>query len=250
MAKEAGVERFLFSSSCSLYGASGDKLVDESAEFAPVTPYALSKVYSERDLAPLADDSFSPTYLRNGTVYGMSPRIRFDLVVNNLTAWALATRKVCLKSDGKPWRPLVHVADVCHAFVVVLNAPRELIHNEAFNVGVQNENYQIRDVAELVRLTVPNSEVSFAADACPDTRCYKVDFSKIYNTLPDYKPRWTVPAGVLELYRAYSKLGVALEEFEGCRYKRIDHIQMLQREGFINNDLRLQQGSVSSVSAR
>ncbi len=240
LAKQAGVQRFLFSSSCSMYGASGDKLVDESAGFNPVTPYALSKMLCERDLQSLADDSFSPTYLRNATVYGMSPRIRFDLVVNNLTAWACATKKVCLKSDGKPWRPLVHVSDVAHAFAVILNSPRELIHNEPFNVGVHNENYQIREVAELVRRTVPGSAVSFAADACADSRCYKVDFTKIYSTLKSYKPRWTVPLGVAQLYRAYMKHGIALEEFEGCRYKRIDHIKMLQREGWLSSDLRLQ----------
>ena len=238
VAKAAGVERFLFSSSCSLYGAHGDAPLDESAEFHPVTPYGESKVLSERDLNALADDDFSPTYLRNATAFGMSPRLRGDLVVNNLTGFAAATGKVMMKSDGTPWRPLVHVEDISRAFLAVLEAPRDLVHDEAFNVGRTSENYQIRDVAEIVEAVVEGSTVTLADSAGPDLRNYRVDCSKIADTLPDFQPVWTVRAGVEQLYAAYQHEALTLDDLEGERLMRIRTIQRFQRQGRLGADLR------------
>jgi nucleoside-diphosphate-sugar epimerase len=240
LSKEAGVKRFLFSSSCSTYGAAGDKILDETAEFNPVTPYGRSKVLVEQDVAQLASPEFSPVYLRNATAYGVSPRLRFDLVLNNLTAWALTTGRVFIKSDGTPWRPIVHIEDISRAFLAALDAPREVIHNQAFNVGRTEENYQIRDLAQIVKETVPGCTIEFAADAGPDKRCYRADFSRIAKTLPLFQPKWDARRGAQELYDAYKKVGLRLEDFEGARYKRIDHIQGLLASGRLNADLRWQ----------
>jgi nucleoside-diphosphate-sugar epimerase len=239
LAKKAGVRRFLFSSSCSIYGAaSPEDLLDERAEFRPVTPYGRSKVLVERDVAQLADSNFSPTFLRNATAYGVSPRLRFDLVLNNLVAWALTTGRIYIKSDGTPWRPIVHIEDICRAFIAVLNAPREAIHCEAFNVGQTGENYQIRDLAEIVRETVPGCGIEYAQDGSPDTRCYRVDFSKINRVLPLFKPRWNARDGATELYDALRGADLKLQEFEGPRYKRILHVQELLGSGQLGADLR------------
>lgn len=236
--KELGVERYIFSSSCSNYGAGVDDWLTEESAFNPVTPYGRSKVMVEQDVAKLADDNFSPTFLRSSTAYGVSPRLRFDLVINNLTAWAYTTGLVYLKSDGTPWRPVVHIEDMALAFVAALNAPRELIHNEAFNVGRPEENYRIRELAEIVAEVVPNSRVEFAEGASADKRNYRVDSSKIARTLPEFKPQWTARKGAQELYEAYQRVGLQLEEFEGPRYRRIDHIKMLMSEGRLDDRLR------------
>lgn len=238
LAKKAGVQRFIFSSSCSNYGASGTHMIDESAEFNPVTPYGCSKVFVERDVSRMADSNFSPTFLRNATAYGLSPRLRFDLVMNNLVAWAFTTGLVHLKSDGTPWRPIVHIEDISLAIIAVLNAPLDLIHNEAFNIGITDENFQIRELADIVRETVPGSRVEFAEGAGPDKRCYRVNCDKIRQTIPEFKPRWTAQRGALQLYEAYKEIGLKLDEFEGPRYKRIDHIKQLIAGGLLNSDLR------------
>jgi nucleoside-diphosphate-sugar epimerase len=251
LAKEAGVSRFLFSSSCSTYGAAGDKILDETAEFNPVTPYGRSKVLVEQEVAKLAGPDFSPTFLRNATAYGVSPRLRFDLVLNNLTAWALTTGRVFIKSDGTPWRPIVHIEDISRAFLATLEAPRDLIHNQAFNVGRTEENYQIRDLAEIVKETVPGCTIEFAADAGPDKRCYRADFSRIGRTLPAFRPQWDARRGARELYEAYKKVDLRVEDFEGARYKRIDHIQKLLAVGQLDSNLRWQvHDSVPVLQAR
>lgn len=238
MAKQAGVRRFLFASSCSNYGAAGENFLTEQATFNPVTPYGVSKVMVERDLQKLADDRFSPVYLRASTAYGLSPRIRFDLVVNNLTAWAFTTGRVYLKSDGSPWRPIVHVEDICRAYIAALHAPRELVHNQAFNVGTTTENYQIRELAELVKEIVPGCRVDYASDASPDKRCYRVDCNLIARTLHGFKPQWTARRGIEQLYQAYKTVGLKLEDFEGPRFMRIAHIKKLVSEGLLDSELR------------
>ncbi len=237
-AKEAGVGRFLFSSSCSLYGAGGDGFLDETAAFNPVTAYGESKVRVEQEVSKLADATFAPVYLRNATAYGASRRLRADIVVNNLVGHALTTGKVLLQSDGTPWRPLVHIRDIIHAFETMLKAPREVIYNQAFNVGRTSENYQIRDVANLVAEIVPNCEVSFAAGASADARDYRVDFSKIEKTLPGYNPQWTLRAGIEEMYRAYRDGEMTAEEFLGPRYYRLRTVQGLKDRGALNEELR------------
>ncbi len=215
LGKEAGVKRFVFSSSCSTYGAAGNEMLTESAAFNPVTPYGDSKVLVERDVSPLADDNFSPVFLRNATAYGVSPRMRFDLVLNNLVAWAFATGLVYIKSDGTPWRPIVHIEDISRAFIAAVEAPRELIHNQAFNIGMNKENYQVRELAEIVRDIVPGCRIEFAQDAGPDKRNYRVDFSKVAAVLPDFKPVWSARKGAMELLEAYKRVGLVLEDFEG-----------------------------------
>jgi len=237
-AKEAGVPRFLFSSSCSLYGAGGDVPVDENAAFYPVTAYGESKVRVEQEVAKIADDKFSPVYLRNATAYGVSRRLRADIVVNNLVGHAFTTGKVLLQSDGTPWRPLVHIRDIIHAFLVMLTAPKDAIHNQAFNVGRSKENFRIREVATLVAEVVPNCEVAFAPGASPDTRNYQVDFRKIETKLPGYAPQWTLRKGIEELYQAYKSAGLTKEQFLGPRYYRLRTVNGLQERKMLDDQLR------------
>jgi nucleoside-diphosphate-sugar epimerase len=238
LAKEAGVERLIFASSCSLYGVAGDEMLTEEAGFNPITPYGVSKVLFERDVAKLADDDFSPTFLRNSTAYGVSPRLRADVVVNNLVAVAFTTGEVVIQSDGTPWRPLVHIEDITRAFLAVLHAPRELVHNEAFNVGRSEENYRVRDLGELVEQVVPGSKVRYAEGGGPDPRCYKVDCSKIARTLPEYQPQWTVRRGMEQLRDAFKAYGLTREELNGDKYFRIKRIRALQSQGLLDESLR------------
>ena len=239
-AKDAGIERFLFASSCSLYGAAGSSAVTEDADLYPVTPYGESKVEAERRLSRLADDNFSSTYLRNATAYGASPRLRLDIVVNNLTAVAMTTGQVRLESDGTPWRPLVHIEDISRAFAAMLEAPRELVHDQAFNVGRNEDNVQIREVAEMVREAIPGSELTFAEGAGPDLRNYRADFAKLYDTFPDLKMRWTVREGIAELLQAYRQHGLTYDDFTSSRFTRLRRVRELLDAGALDEELRRQ----------
>ena len=241
-AKAAGVPRFLFASSCSLYGAAGDDMLDETASFNPITAYGRSKVLVESDVAKLADGSFSPTYLRNATAYGVSPRLRADIVVNNLVGVAFTTGEVLIQSDGTPWRPLVHIRDISRAFLAVLEAPREAVHNQAFNVGSSTENYQIRDVASLVQEVVQGCTVKYMDGGGPDPRCYRVNCDKIGRHLPGFRTEWTVRRGVEELYEAYVRHGLTREQFDG--FTRLKRIQAWLGDGRLDSNLRRRPATV------
>jgi len=240
LAKEVGVGRSVLASSCSNYGAAGDAPMNEESELNPVTPYGESKVLAERDIKKLADESFTPTFLRCATAYGVSPRLRFDIVLNNLVAWAFTSGKVLLKSDGTPWRPIAHMEDISRAFLAVLAAPREVVRAEAFNIGRNDQNYRIREIAEIVKETVPGCEIAFADGAGPDKRNYRADFSKVARVLPSFQPQWDARKGARQLYQAYRSIGLRLEDFEGPRYRRIDQIKRLLAEGNLGADLRWQ----------
>ncbi|HEY8524095.1 MAG TPA: SDR family oxidoreductase [Acidimicrobiales bacterium] len=237
-ARAAGVERFLFASSCSLYGAGDARApLTEGAAFNPLTPYGESKILVERDVRSLATASFSPVFLRNATAYGVSPSLRVDIMVNNLVGYAVTTGEVLITSDGSPWRPLVHVEDICRAVLASLEADRQRTHNQAFNVGLTEENFRVREVAEMVE-SVTGSRVELAAGASADARDYRVDFGKIRRALPELRPRWTVRKGIEELYEAYLRYGMTADQFLGGRFTRLAEIQRLQAAGRLDDRLR------------
>lgn len=239
MARDAGVARFLYASSCSMYGAAGtDDILTEEASLRPLTAYAVSKVRTEEDLAKLADGAFSPVFMRNATAYGVSPRLRADVVLNNLVCWAHTTGRIRIMSDGTPWRPIVHVQDISRAFAAALLAPREAIHGQAFNVGANGENYQVRDLAEIVRNTVAGCTVEYAEGAGPDPRSYRVDFSKLARTFPEFRPHWNASSGARELYAALQAARVTFADFQGRQFIRLAQIKHLLGCGELDQALR------------
>jgi nucleoside-diphosphate-sugar epimerase len=246
-AKRAGVRRFVFSSSCSTYGQAGDDFLTEEADFNPVTPYGQSKVYVERDVATLAGDSFTPTYLRNATAYGVSPRLRFDLVLNNLVAYACATGQVLIKSDGTPWRPLVHIEDISRGFLAVLATPAERVHNQAFNIGQTSENHRVSEVAQVVAETVPNCHIEYAPGGSPDKRCYRVNCDKARKQLQGFEPQWTIQRGAKELYETYKRARLTVADFEGPRYQRIARVKALLAEGALDENLRFAEQAAAAT---
>jgi nucleoside-diphosphate-sugar epimerase len=238
LAREAGVRRFLYASSCSMYGAAGEDVLSEEAPLRPITPYATSKVRTEESVVKLADASFSPVFMRNATAYGVSPRLRADVVLNNLVCWAHTTGRIRIMSDGTPWRPIVHVQDIARAFAAALVAPREAIHNQAFNVGSNGENYQVMELAEIVRATVPGCKVEFGPGAGPDPRSYRVDFTKLGRALPEFRPQWNASFGAKDLYGALQQVALSYADFQGRKYIRLTQFKHLLDNGQLDPTLR------------
>ena len=238
LAKDAGVERFLYSSSCSMYGAaSSEDILEESAPLNPITPYAISKVKAEEDISKLADDHFCPVFMRNATAYGVSPRLRGDIVLNNLAAWAFTTGKIKIMSDGTPWRPIVHIRDICNAFIAVLNAPKSVIHNQAFNIGVNEENYQVKDLAEIVKQVIPNCEIEYSGEGKPDPRNYRVSFDKLQKNIPEFTSKWTAYQGACELYQVFQKIGFSKTDLEGDKFIRLSKLKFLLQNNYLTKEL-------------
>jgi len=242
---ERGVERFIFSSSCSMYGiAPGDSMLTEESQMNPITAYAKSKVDSERDLLAMTSPKFSPTFMRNATAYGISPGMRMDLVVNNLTGWAFTTKKIKIMSDGTPWRPLVHVEDICRAFIAALEAPTEKVRGKAFNVGMNGENYQIKDIAETVGRIVPDCEIELMNVAPADQRTYRVDFSRIESELPGFKPEWKLEKGIRQLYETFSEEGLTYDDFTSEKFTRLAHLKKLIEKNILDQQLFRTKGDI------
>jgi len=248
VAKRAGVQRFVFASSCSTYGAAGDEFLDETSALNPVTAYGESKVKAEVEISALASQNFSPTFMRNTTAYGASKRLRLDIVLNDFVASAFTSGRVYIKSDGTPWRPLVHIRDIIGAAQAVLEAPREVVHNQTFNVGRNDENFRISEIAAIVADIVPNCRIEYAPGGGPDLRCYRVSFDKIANMVPGFQPKWTARMGAQELYDAYKSIGLTAAEVEFGRYTRLKEIRRLQEAGKLNSNLYWVQ-SFAEVSA-
>lgn len=243
LARGNGVKRFIFSSSCSIYGISGQQAINEDGILNPLTEYARSKVESEREIASFADDCFSPVFLRNSTVYGVSPMLRVDLVVNNLVGWAYTSGKIRIMSDGSPWRPLIHVQDICKAFIAALKAPRDLIHNQVFNVGRDNGNYRIRDIGEAIKRVMPHCRIEYTGEHGVDTRSYRVDFSKFSRVLSNYfKPAWNIEKGIKELLDSYRRAGFTENDFQGDRFTRLKTIKKLLGENRVDEFLFWRKG--------
>ena len=239
LAREAGVGRFLYASSCSMYGAAaGEDILSEEAPLRPITPYATSKVRTEEGVSKLASPGFSPVFMRNATAYGVSPRLRADVVLNNLVCWAHTTGRIRIMSDGTPWRPIVHVQDISRAFAAALVAPREAIHNQAFNVGSNGENYQVLELAEIVRATVPGCTVEFGPEAGPDPRSYRVDFGKLGRLLPQFRPQWNASFGAKDLYGALQQVALSFADFQGRKYIRLTQFKHLLDNGQLDPTLR------------